>query len=146
VRKTNDQIKEIADVASGEQTVCAVTDSAAAKDLRTITNNRVKILDLSSLEFCVQALGSGAADAIAADEIALFGIAFKDPNTKLVAKPFTDQRLGIGMKQNASGDRQGFLEFVNGALLKIVADRTWARLYEKHITQLTGDKKQLPTD
>jgi ABC-type amino acid transport substrate-binding protein len=45
-----------------------------------------------------------------------------------------------------SADRQGFKEFVNTALLKIVADRTWARLFEKHITPWTGEKKQLPTD
>jgi ABC-type amino acid transport substrate-binding protein len=146
VKKTNDQIKEIADVASGEQTVCAVSDSQAEKDLRTVTNDRAKILELQTLDFCMQALGSGAADAIAADEIALFGLAFKDPALKLVAKPFVDQRLGIGLKKNEGGDRQGFLDFVNGVLLKVVADRTWAKLYEKHITPLTGDRKQLPTD
>jgi polar amino acid transport system substrate-binding protein len=146
VKKTNDQINEIADVASGDQTVCAVKGSAAEQNLRKVTNDRAKILELETLDFCMQALSTGAADAITGDELVLFGLVAKDPSTKVVAKTFTDDRLGIGIKKSASADRQGFLDFVNGALLKIVADRTWAKLYETHITPLTGDKKQIPTD
>ncbi len=146
VKKTNDQIKEVIDVASGEQTVCAIKGSVWDQNLRRVTNDRAKILALETLEFCVQALTSGAADAITSDELVLLGLAFKDPNTKVVAKPFTDDRLAIGIKKNADAERQGFRDFVNVVLLRLVADRTWAKLYEKDVTPLSGDKKQLPTD
>jgi len=146
VKKTNDQIKEVIDVASGEQTVCAIKGSVWDQNLRRVTNDRAKILELDTLEFCVQALASGAADAITSDELVLLGLTFKDPTTKVVAKPFTEDRLAIGIKKNANAARQGFIEFVNGVLLRLVADRTWAKLYEKDITPLSGDKKQLPTD
>ena len=146
VKKTNDQIKDLSDIATGEQTVCAVRGSAAVDNIRKITNNGAKILLLDTLEFCQQALASGAADAITADELVLLGLAAKDPNTKIVVKPFTDDRLGIGIKKTVAGDRTGFLEFVNTALLKIVADRTWAKIYAKDLAPLTGDTKQIPTD
>jgi glutamate transport system substrate-binding protein len=146
VKKTNDQIKELADVLAGDETVCAIKGSVAEANLKRVTNERAKVLALDTLEFCLQALGSGAADAVTSDELTLFGVVFKDPNVKVVGKAFTDERLGIGIKKNVSADRQDFREFLNTVLLHIVADRTWAKLYEKHLTPFTGLKNQLPTD
>jgi len=146
VKKTNDEIKELVDVAGGEETVAAVKGSPWEANIRRITNERARVLTLDTVEFCLQALTTGAADAYTQDEATLVTIAAKNPDVKIVSKQFTDDRLGIGIKQNVSADRQGFKEFVNTALLKIVADRTWAKLFEKHITPWTGDKKQLPTD
>ncbi len=146
VKKTNDQIKELADVLAGDETVCAIKGSPAEQNLKRVTNERAKILALDSLEFCLQALASGAADAVTSDELTLFGVVFKDQTVKVVGKSFTDDRLGIGLKKNVSADRQDFREFLNTVLLHIVADRTWAKLYEKHLTPFTGLKNQLPTD
>ncbi len=146
VKKSNEQIKEIVDVTSGDQTVCAVKTSQAELDLRRVTNDRAKVLPLDTLDFCVQALQSGAADAFTHDELVLVGVAAKDPSLKIVGKPFTEKLLGIGIKKNVSADRQGFREFVNTALLTIVANRTWAKIFEKHLTPITGDRRQLPTD
>ena len=50
------------------------------------------------------------------------------------------------IKKSANADRQGFREFVNGALLRIVADRTWARLYANYLLPVSGLAKQIPTD
>jgi ABC-type amino acid transport substrate-binding protein len=146
VKKTNDQIKELADVVAGDQTVCATKGSIWAENLKRVTNERAKILELDTMAFCVQALGTGAADAITSDELVLFGVTMSDPNLRVVGKPFTDDLLGIGLKKNATGDRQGFRDFLNLVLLTMVADRTWARLYEKDMTPVSGDMKQLPTD
>jgi glutamate transport system substrate-binding protein len=146
VKRTNDQIKEISDVASGDQTVCAIKGSVWEQGLRKITNDRAKILELDTQEFCLQALANGAADAYTSDELVLFDLVAKDPSLKVVGNRMTDDLLGIGMKKSVSADRQGFRDFANTALLKIVADRTWARLYEKYVTPISGDKKQLPTD
>ena len=146
VKKTNDQIKELVDVTSGEQTVTVVKGSRWEQNVRRVTNDRAKVLPLETVAFCVQALTSGAADAFTQDEAALVSLVAKDPTLKVVAKQFTDERLGIGVKKNVSADRQGFLEFLNVALLKIVADRTWAKIYDKWIGPITGEKKQLPTD
>ncbi len=146
VKKTNDQIKELVDVAAGDQTVAAVKDSRWEQNLRQVTNDRAKVLSLETVAFCVQALASGAADAFTQDEATLVGLALKDPTLKIVAKQFSVERLAIGVKKNVGADRQGFREFLNTALLKIVADRTWARIYDKWVGPITGEKKQLPTD
>jgi len=146
VKKSEEQIKEVVDVASGDETVTTIKGSVWETNLLRITNDRAKILQLTTLDFCMQALASGAADALTADEATLIGLVLKEPTVKIVGKPFTEDLAGIGIKQNVSADRQGFREFVNNALLKVVADRTWARLYEMYITPVTGDKKLLPTD
>jgi len=146
VKKTNDDIKELVDVASGEDTVSAVKASPWEANIRRITNDRAKVLPLDSIEFCMQALASGAADAYTQDEAGLVSLATKDATVKIVGKQFTEDKLGIGIKKNVGADRQGFKEFINNALLKIVADRTWAKLFAKYITPVTGDTKQLPTD
>ena len=146
VKKANNDIKEIADIASGDQTVCAIKGSTWEANLKKITNDRAKILELDTLEFCLQALKSGAADALTHDEAVLVNIVYRDPDVKLAAKAFTDDQLGIGMKKNTSNDRTGFRDFINTALLTIVANRTWAKIYERWLAPLTGDKKQLPTD
>jgi len=146
VKKTNEDIKELADAASGEETVSAVKGSPWEANIRRITNDRAKVLPLDSVEFCLQALTSGAADAFTQDEVSLVALATKDATLKVVAKQFTEDRLGIGIKKNVSADRQGFKDFVNTALLKIVADRTWSAIFEKYVTPVTGEKKQLPTD
>ena len=147
VKKTNDAIKQPSDVASGEQTVCAVKQGRPEAELKKITNGGAKVLELETLDFCMQALSSGAADAIAADETTLLGIVFKQPNdVKIVGNRFTDDNLGVGVKKTAAGDRTGFLQFINDTLLKVVADRTWAKLYAKDLMPITGETKQLPTD
>ena len=145
VKKTNTDINELVDVASGEETVTALKGSPWEANVRRITNDRAKVLPLDTIDFCVQALTSGAADAYTQDEAGLVTLATKDATLKIVSKQFTEEKLGIGMKKNESADRQGFKEFVNNALLKIVADRTWAKIFAKHITPVTGDTKQLPT-
>ena len=146
VMKTNDQIKELVDVAAGDQTVTVVKGTPWEENVRRVTNDRAKVFPLDTLEFCMQALTSGAADALTQDEAALVGLVLKDTTVKIVGKQFTDDQMGIGIKQNVSADRQGFREFVNNSLLKIVADRTWAKLYETYVTPVTGERKQLPTD
>ena len=147
VKKTNDTIKQPSDVASGEQTVCAVKQGRPEAELKKITNGGAKVLELDNLDFCMQALTSGAADAVAADETTLFGIVFKQPNdVKIVGNRLADDNLGIGVKKTAAGDRTGFLQFVNDTLLKIVADRTWAKIYAKDLGPITGETRQLPTD
>lgn len=146
VMKANDQIKELVDVAAGDETVTVVKGTPWEENIRRVTNDRAKVFPLDTLEFCMQALTSGAADALTQDEAALIGLVLKDPTVKIVGKQFTDDQMGVGIKQNASADRQGFRDFVNNALLKIVADRTWAKLYETYVTPVTGEKKQLPSD
>ena len=103
-----------------------------------------KALRLDSYPASLLALQQGQADAVSTDETILFGLVKQDPNTKIVGKYFSDEPYGIGIKQNTSSDRNGFVAFLNTWLAAAIKDGTWGKLYEKHITPVSGDKKQAP--
>jgi len=141
VKKSNDTIKEAADL--GAKTVCAQRGSTSEQNI-TKANPAAKVLLLDSYPACLLALQQGQADAVSTDETILFGLVKVDPNTKIVGKPFSDEPYGIGVKKNQNGDRQGFVPFVNTWLAGMIQDGTWGKLYEKHITPVSGDKKTSP--
>jgi len=140
VKKTNDQIKEVADL--GGKTFCAQRGSTSEQNV-TKAQPTAKPLLLDSYPACLLALQQGQADAVSTDETILFGLVKQDPNTKIVGKYFSDEPYGIGIKKN-DGDRNGFVAFVNTWLAAAIKDGTWGKLYEKHITPVSGDKKTAP--
>ena len=144
VKKSNGDVKEVADLADGTRTVCTQRDAAVEQDLRRVTNNGAKILLVDSYVACLQALQTGAADAVAANEVVLASLAQKDTTTELVGTSFGDRRFAIGVKKNVNGDRQAFVPFLNDVIARMVSSGTWAKLYEKDLTPVTGDKKQSP--
>lgn len=141
VKKTNTDIKEVADLAG--KTVCSQKGSTSEKNISTATQDKAKLLLLDSYPACLIALQQGQADAVSTDETILFGLVGRDPNTKIVGKYFSEEPYGIGVKKD-TGDRVGFVPFLNTWLAGIIKDGTWAKIYEKHISPVSGDKKQAP--
>jgi ABC-type amino acid transport substrate-binding protein len=141
VKKTNTTIKEAADLAS--KTVCAQKGSTSEVNLTTATGGKAKLLLLDSYPACLLALQQGQADAVSTDETILFGLVKQDPTTTIVGKYFSDEPYGIGVKKD-TGDRVGFVPFLNTWLAGIIKDGTWGKVYEKHITPVSGDKKTSP--
>src|SRR5438094_7980437 len=142
VKKDNTTINEVADLAG--KTVCAQRGSTSEQNISAATSNAARLLLLDSYPACLLALQQGQADAVSTDETILFGLDKQDANTKIVGKPFSDEPYGIGIKKNQGGDRQGFVPFVNTWLAGVIKDGTWGKLYEKHITPVSGDKKTSP--
>ena len=142
VKKDNTTINEVADLAG--KTVCAQRGSTSEQNISSATNNAARLLLLDSYPACLLALQQGQADAVSTDETILFGLVKQDPNTKIVGKPFSDEPYGIGIKKNQGGDRQGFVLLVNTWLAGVIKDGSWGKLYEKHITPVSGDKKTSP--
>src|SRR5213594_1948668 len=142
VKKSNDTIKEAADL--GAKTVCAQRGSTSEQNITKATDGKAKPLLLDSYPACLLALQQGQVDAVSTDETILFGLVKQDPNTKIVGKPFSDEPYGIGMKKDSGGDRKGFVAFINTWVGQLISSGTWAKLYEKHITPVSNDKKQTP--
>lgn len=140
VKKSNTDIKEPPDLAG--KTVCAQKGSTSEKNIADATGGKAKPLLLDSYPACLLALQQGQADAISTDETILFGLVKQDPNTKIVGKYFSDEPYGIGVKKG--NDRVGFVPFLNTWIAAIIKDGTWGKTYEKHITPVSGDKKQAP--
>ena len=127
-----------------EKTVCVRRGSGIEAGVSQATGGFAKILSLSDDGACLLALQRGQTDAIAADEAVLLDLVRQDPTTRMVGGYLTQASYAVGIKRNQSGDRQGFLPFVDTTLAAIVRDGTWAKLYEKHIAPLSGDHKTKP--
>ena len=141
VKKTNTAIKEVADLAN--KTVCSQKGSTSEVNLTKATDGKAKLLLLDSYPACLLALQQGQADAVSTDETILFGLVKQDPTTMIVGKYFSEEPYGIGVKKD-TGDRVAFVSFLNTWLAAAIKDGTWAKLYEKHLTPVSGDKKQAP--
>jgi ABC-type amino acid transport substrate-binding protein len=141
VKTSNTTIKEAADLAG--KNVCAQKGSTSEQNVSKATNNAAKLLLLDSYPACLLALQQGQVDAVSTDETILFGLVKQDATTKIVGKYFSEEPYGIGVKKD-TGDRVQFVPFLNTWLAAIIKDGTWGKLYEKHITPVSGDKKTTP--
>jgi len=140
VASTNDDIKNLADLDT--KTVCVQLGSGLEAHLAA-ANDSARTLVLDTYASCVGALKAGQADAIGASEAILWNLLRENPDTRLVLEPLTTERYAIGLKKN-TGDRQGFLPFLNTWLAGAIRDGTWGRLYAQHITPLSRDTKTSP--
>jgi ABC-type amino acid transport substrate-binding protein len=142
VKKSNDTIKEVADLAG--KTFCAQRGSTSEQNVLKATPS-ARLLPLGSYPECLLALQQGQAEAVSTDETILFGLVKQDPNTKIVGRYFSEEPYGIGVKKSLNADRQGFVPFLNTWIAAMIKDGTWGKLYEKYITPVSGDKKTTPT-
>jgi ABC-type amino acid transport substrate-binding protein len=140
VRSTDDEVKDIADLDT--KTVC-VQDGSGVEEHVADANDAARTLALDTYNSCLGALQQGQVDAIAANEMTLWGLVRQDQNTKIVGRPLLSERYGVGTKKNAS-DRQGFLPFLNSWLAGVVRDGTWGRLYAQHIAPLSKETRTSP--
>ena len=139
VKKDNTTIKTVTDL--NGKTVCTARGSTSEKNI-TAKAKDAKLLLLDTYPPCLLALQQGSADAVSTDETILFGLVKQDPNSKIVGDYFSDEPYGIGVAK----DRVGFTPFLNTVITDMIADGRWAKLYEKHITPVSGDKKTGPHD
>ena len=75
---------------------------------------------------CVEALASGAIDAVTTDNVILAGFAAQPQYAgkfKVVGKPFSVERYGVGIKK---GDTE-LCTKINAALQKMVSDGAWQK-------------------
>lgn len=117
----NTTIKSEKDLAG--KTVCSATGSTPIQNIKANYPN-TKTVEFETYSQCVEALKDGQADAVTTDEAILIGYAAQDPdNLKIVGKPFTVEKYGVGL---AKGDDalRGFINktFTDGA-------KTWTAIY-----------------
>jgi ABC-type amino acid transport substrate-binding protein len=140
VKKDNTAIKEVADL-NGKR-VCSAKGSTSETNIRKEAPQATLELQ-DSYPPCLILLQQGRVDAISTDETILFGLALQDPTTKVVGKYFSDEPYGIGIKKD-TGDRAGFVAFINAQLAAMFTDGRWGKFYKTHITPVSGDEKSKP--
>jgi glutamate transport system substrate-binding protein len=100
-------------------------------------------IELEKYSLCVDQLLDGQVDAVTTDDAILKGYAAQDPeNLKVVGKPFSEERYGIGI---AKGD-VGLCEAINGILEAARDEGTWQAIYDETLGLSGTTATQPPVD
>ncbi len=106
--------------------LCSVKGSTSAKKIQDGFANQVQLKEYDTYSKCVEALASGAVDAVTTDNVILAGFAAQSQYAgkfKVVGKTFSEERYGVGIKQ---GDTK-LCTAINAALGKMVSDGSWQK-------------------
>ena len=90
----------------------------------------VQLQQYDTYSACVEALKNGAIDAVTTDEVILAGYAAQTPGAfKVVGKPFSEERYGIGLKK----DDTELQTKINDAITKMESDGAWKTAFDKNL-------------
>ncbi|WP_117208974.1 glutamate ABC transporter substrate-binding protein [Allorhizocola rhizosphaerae] len=85
----------------GTKKVCSVTGSTPAKTIEQYVKDKAQIVLFDVYTKCLDALKKKQVDAVTTDNVILMGYVTQSPNDyQLVAKPFTKEPYGIGVKKD----------------------------------------------
>jgi glutamate transport system substrate-binding protein len=128
VRKDDSSITGPESFKDGTKKVCSVTGSTPAKKIEEYVKDKTaQIVLFAGYAQCVEALKTKQVDAVTTDNVILLGFAHEEPNAlKVLAKPFTKEPYGIGVKK----DDTAFRTFINDTLEKIYADGRYAKAWK----------------
>lgn len=106
--------------------LCSVVGSTSASKVKEKFAGQVQLKEYDTYSKCVEALASGAIDAVTTDNVILAGFAAQPQYAgkfKVVGKPFSVERYGVGIKM---GDT-ALCTKINSALEKMVSDGSWQK-------------------
>lgn len=112
--------------------LCSVTGSTSAQKVADKFAKTVQLQKYDTYSKCVEALSSGAIDAVTTDNTILAGFAAQEANKgkfKVVGKTFSEERYGVGLKK---GDTATCTK-VNDALKKMVDSGEWQKAFDKNL-------------
>ncbi|MDP9693847.1 UNVERIFIED_ORG: glutamate transport system substrate-binding protein [Arthrobacter globiformis] len=114
---------------NGGKKLCSTAGSIPAQNIKKNYSKDVQLQEYDTNAACVEALKSGAVDAISTDDIVLAGYAaINAGKLKVVGKPFTKDSYGIGLKKDDTTGRAK----INDAIEAMIKDGSWARAFEKN--------------
>jgi glutamate transport system substrate-binding protein len=109
--------------------LCSVTGSTPAQRIKDEYPG-VQLQQYDTYSACIEALKSGAIDAVTTDEVILAGYAAQSPGAfKIVGQPFSEERYGIGLKK---GDTE-LQTKINDAIVKMEQDGAWKAAFDKNL-------------
>ncbi len=109
--------------------LCSVSGSTPAQRIKDKYPG-VQLQQYDTYSACIEALKNGAIDAVTTDEVILAGYAAQTPGAfKIVGKPFSEEKYGIGLKK---GDGE-LRTKINDALAKMEAEGAWKSAFESNL-------------
>lgn len=129
-------VKEDSDITGPDalngRKLCSVTGSTPAKRIKDDFSADVQLQEYDTYSKCVEALNSGAVDAVTTDNVILAGYAAQPQyagSLKVVGQPFSEERYGIGIRK---GDVE-LCNQINAALTKMVESGAWDAALESTV-------------
>jgi glutamate transport system substrate-binding protein len=109
--------------------LCSVSGSTPAQRIKDKYPG-VQLQQYDTYSACIEALKNGAIDAVTTDEVILAGYAAQTPGAfKIVGKPFSEERYGIGLKK----DDTELQTKINDAITKMESDGAWKTAFDKNL-------------
>ncbi|WP_226435759.1 glutamate ABC transporter substrate-binding protein [Rhodococcus yananensis] len=110
--------------------LCSVAGSTPAQNIKENYAQDVQLQEFDTYSLCVEALRSGAVDAVTTDAVILAGYAAQSPGSfKLVGDTFTTELYGIGL---AKGDDESRNQ-INDAIQEMLDSGAWEAAYEENL-------------
>ncbi len=107
--------------------LCSVTGSTSAQTIKDKYAADVALQEYPTYSDCVDALLSGAVDAVTTDDVILAGFAAQHPGQlKVVGKGFSNENYGIGLKKDDTAGTAA----INTAIAAMIADGSWKKALE----------------
>lgn len=115
---------------NGGKKLCSVTGSTPAQNIKKNYSKDAQLQEYDTPSACVEALKSGAVDAMTTDDIQLAGYAsVNQGKLKVVGKPFSKENYGIGLKKDDSSGRGK----INDAIEAMVKDGAWEKAFQSNL-------------
>jgi len=137
VAKDDDSISGPDDLA--DKKVCSVSGSTSLE--RAETEYGASPIPQDTYSECVDQLKNGQVDAVTTDGAILLGYVAEAPDElKVVGKPFSEERYGVGYQK---GDTE-FCQYITDTLQQAISDGTWAKAFESTLGESGVDTPQPP--
>jgi glutamate transport system substrate-binding protein len=128
VRADNADITGAASLENNKK-LCSVSGSTPAQKIKDEYPG-VQLQQYDTYSACIEALKSGAIDAVTTDEVILAGYAAQQPGQfKIVGDTFSEERYGIGLKKDDAELRTK----INDALEKMESSGAWKEAFDKNL-------------
>ncbi|PZS29350.1 MAG: glutamate-binding protein [Pseudonocardiales bacterium] len=115
---------------TGNMKLCSVKGSTPAQKIKDKYAKAVQLQEFGTYSDCVDALLSGAVDAVTTDDVILAGYAAQHPGElKLIGKGFSDEKYGVGLKKTDTKGKQA----INDAIKKMLQDGSWEAALKKNV-------------
>ena len=110
--------------------LCSVSGSTSAQKVKDNYAADVALQEYGTYTECVEALRSGAVDAVTTDNVILAGYAAQYPGElKVVGQGFSTENYGIGLKK---GDTAG-TDAINTAIQSMIDDGSWQKALDSTV-------------
>ncbi|GAA3652114.1 glutamate ABC transporter substrate-binding protein [Nonomuraea antimicrobica] len=110
--------------------LCSVAGSTPAQKVKTEYAKEVQLQEERTYSACVDRVLGGQLDALTTDNVILAGYAAQHAGKlKVVGKPFSTEKYGIGLKKDDTNGRKA----VNDALEKMFSDGSWTKALQASV-------------